>query len=155
MGKHNLGKKAIYWWHFRYYLSWVIGSFVMLGIGSWVARFVLDSAGAGALLKNIVYTILLVGSVLLPVQRVKATWPPTEGQAKTFKKRLKTLNKSYKSKGGAGAGGPGINTYECEECGAVLENTGDINNRSSFRCGNCNHKLDDQVEANDIYHWEM
>lgn len=93
----GMNKIAIYWWHLRDWASWVLGGFVVLGIGSWVVNFVLDFVGTGAILTNIVYIILLGGSVLLPVQRVRATWPPTERQAKKFKRNFKgSRNKSNK-----------------------------------------------------------
>lgn len=100
----SMSKKAIYWWYLRDWASWVLGGFVVLAIGGWIANFMLDSVGAGAILRNIVYIILLGGCVLLPVQRVRTTWPPTEHQAKKFKKQLKSSRNKSNEGGGSAAG---------------------------------------------------
>jgi hypothetical protein len=76
----------------------------VLAIGVLVTSFVFNSVDAGGIIRIIVHIILLGGCVWLFVQRLIETWPPTESQARRFKRSLKG-SKGKNSNNGGGATG--------------------------------------------------
>lgn len=56
--------------------------------------------------------------------------------------------------GSTGGGKVGWTKYECENCREMLTSRDDVNGQSPYRCAYCGHELNDQVNANDLYHWE-
>ena len=65
------------------------------------------------------------------------------------------LGTERKPRSGSTSGGKvGMTKYECENCGETLTSRDDVNGQSPYRCAYCGHELNDQFNANDLYHWE-
>jgi len=141
-----------YWWNLktalRLLLPWGI---VFSGIGV-MTFYVLDVAGAGDVVKNLVFP-LVAGAFLWKVfPTFRAEWPPTVEEIEETKEGRGSLFDPVAD--GSGASGvlggydPASGLYRCGDCGLLLEHPDSIASHNGvYSCAACGHTLDDQILA--------